>query len=147
MSKTLIYAGAIIGGGALLYVLLKKRPGESLATAAGRQVADALGNVAVGGVKGTAEFFGVPDTNEAECRRDLADGNTWKASFSCPASTFISGVFSGTAIRAAAASDARQIDRIMAREEKAIQPMQFDLGTAYATEQTGAYDFLGNRIY
>lgn len=148
ISRAYLYGGAALAGGLVLYVLAKKRPGESLAGATGRAVASAVGDAGVGAVKGVGAVFGIPDTNESKCDADLAAGNTWAASFSCPASRFIGSVFNSTTIRAAELEDARQIDRILERqamnEQRAYLPGVYDASTG---EQVGAYDEMGNRIY
>ena len=53
----------------------------------------AAGNVAAGAVVGAGEVVGIPDTNQTQCDKDLAAGDHWAASFSCPATTFIKSLF------------------------------------------------------
>lgn len=134
--RAVLYAGAALAGGLLLYTLVKKKPGESLATTAGREVvgaaAGAVGDASVGIVKGIGELVGIPDTNVDQCSADIAAGRTWDASFSCPASRFIGSVFGSTTINAAAASDARQIDRIIERQQASTGGL------------SGEYDAMGN---
>lgn len=134
--KAGLYAGAALAGGLLLYTLVKKRPGESLATTAGREVVgaavDVVGDVAVGAVKGIGTVIGIPDTNTDQCSADIAAGRTWDASFSCPASRFIGSIFNSTTITAAENSDARQIDRIIERQQASIGGL------------SGSYDAMGN---
>lgn len=59
-----------------------------------QDVVTGAGNVVKGGVVGVGSFFGIPATNSEQCEIDLAAGNNWKASFSCSAGDFVSGVFS-----------------------------------------------------
>lgn len=69
-------------------------PANQQAAAAGA-VSAALGvanNVAAGTVKGIGSVFGIPDTNMSQCQIDQANGDTWAASFSCPAGQWLSGV-------------------------------------------------------
>lgn len=146
MKRVALYAGAAVVGGLVLYVIIKKRPGESLASGAGRAVVGAVNDVAVGGVKGIAQIFGIPDTNDTQCQRDRAAGRTYEASFSCPASEFIGHVFGSTRASESVQNDARQIDRIMERQAKSGGYLGgvYDHATG---EQIGAYDEMGNRIY
>lgn len=130
--RAVLYTGAALAGGLLLYTLIKKRPGESLATTVGREAVGAVEDVAVGAVKGIGTVIGIPDTNTDQCTADIAAGRTWDASFSCPASRFIGSVFGSTTIKDAAASDARQIDRIIERRQASIGGL------------SGSYDAMGN---
>jgi hypothetical protein len=54
-----------------------------------------VGEAASNTVMGIGEVFGIPRTNESQCQSDLVAGNTWDASFSCPAGTFIGSLFGG----------------------------------------------------
>lgn len=49
-----------------------------------------------GVVKGVSEAVGIPDTNQDECAKALAEGRYWDASFACPAGSFLKGVFSSS---------------------------------------------------
>jgi hypothetical protein len=144
MRTAILIGGAVIGG-AMLYTLAKRRPGESLASTAGREIVGAAGNAASGAVIGVGSFVGIPATNLTQCQKDIAAGRTWDASFSCPATTFIGSIFSGATINAADVNDARQIDRIMEREQAA----RGDLGIVYdpRNDTQAQYDQMGNRIY
>lgn len=44
-------------------------------------------------VNSAGELVGIPRTDETQCQKDLAAGRTWDASFSCPASDFLKGLF------------------------------------------------------
>lgn len=83
---------AVVGGGVALLGLiwLKKKPGQSLASAAAAGAVTAAADVAAGTVVGVGEVFGIPATNMTECERAKAEGRTWDASFACPAGDFIS---------------------------------------------------------
>lgn len=83
---------AILGGGAALlgFIWLKKKPGQSLAAAAGTAAVTAVADAAAGTVVGVGEVFGIPATNMTECERAKAEGRTWDASFACPAGDFVS---------------------------------------------------------
>lgn len=110
IARPVLYVGAALAGGALLYILAQKRAGESLAAAAARSAVGLVGDAGVGAVKGVGELVGVPDTSTDQCEKDLAAGNHWDASFSCPASRFLGNVFSSTKINSAAAADAELVD-------------------------------------
>lgn len=91
LNLTPVQMVALGGGLALLgFVWLKKKPGQSLAAAAGTAAVTAAADVAAGTVVGVGEVFGIPATNMTECERAKAEGRTWDASFACPAGDFIS---------------------------------------------------------
>ncbi len=103
----LIAALALAGAGVLW--LMSRRLGgvQGVATAA----VGAVGDVATGTVVGAGQLVGIPATNQTQCQRDLAAGDWWEASFSCPAGTFIgaatANVFGSTSLSEQAARDAR----------------------------------------
>lgn len=138
IAKPVLYGGAALAAGALLYILAKKQPGESMAGSLGRSAAGAVftaaGDMAVGAVKGVGEVFGIPDTNTDQCTKDLAAGRTWDASFSCPASRFLGGVFNSVRINGAAATDAERVDAAIAAQQAAVGG------------STGYYDPMGNYV-
>jgi hypothetical protein len=71
-------AGANALGGAWQY-------GTDAVGSAASAVDSGVANVVVG----TGGMVGIPATNQDQCTLDLAAGDTWAASFSCPASRFI----------------------------------------------------------
>jgi hypothetical protein len=87
------------GGVAIVAALaLWVRSRGGLANAAGAVVsgaASAADSVVGGAVVGAGQVVGIPATNADQCGRDLAAGNYWDASFSCPATRFISARFGG----------------------------------------------------
>lgn len=106
----LLALAAVAGLGLVWWVT---RPGTAGKLAGGAVAA--VGDAAVGTVKGVATWFGIPDTNQSQCDKDLAAGRYWDASFSCPAGRFIgagydaaTGVFNSTTLSAAEALDARR---------------------------------------
>ncbi len=142
----MLYAGAALAGGVALYVLSKKATGESFAGSLGRNAASAVGDAAAGAIKGLGGVFGIPDTSMTQCQADLAAGRTWDASFSCPAVQFVGGIWSSGAGYEQKVEGARQIDRIIERQQRELA----GLGNVYdqsTGEATGAYDEMGNRIY
>jgi len=121
MKKTLIYTGAAIGAALLIYFAVTKKQGQSLAGAAGAGVVGGVldfgGGVAEGINRGFGGFIesvgsvvGVPVTNQTQCQQDLAAGNHWAASFSCPAGDFLGGVWKSTSLTNAAVIDAGKIE-------------------------------------
>jgi hypothetical protein len=73
-------------GLAAAWVLL--RPKDAAAAIAQGVVGTAAG-LAEGTVKGLGAAVGIPDTDAANCQASLAAGDTWAASFYCPAGTFL----------------------------------------------------------
>jgi hypothetical protein len=88
-----LVAGAV-GLGALVYVWMQARPGQNLAAAAGTAAVGAVVDAGAGAVVGIGEVFGIPATNPEQCAVDLANGDYWAASFSCPAKRFLTAVVS-----------------------------------------------------
>jgi len=86
-----LVAGAV-GVGALLYVMAKQRAGQSLAGAAGSAAVEAVADAGAGAVIGIGEVFGIPPTDTDQCSIDLANGDYWAASFSCPAGRYLKAV-------------------------------------------------------
>jgi hypothetical protein len=58
-----------------------------------KAVINAAGDVIGGTVVGIGEQIGIPSTDQNKCQADIAAGDTWNASFDCPAGTFIKSVF------------------------------------------------------
>lgn len=67
------------------------------AQGAGRSVGGALVNGADGVIQGAVEtvggVMGIPLTDAAACRQAIADGDTWTASFVCPAKDFFASTW------------------------------------------------------
>lgn len=78
-----------------------------------------VGNVAAGAVEGIGMVVGVPRTNTSQCQRDLSAGSYWDASFSCPATDFLSGAAAGvwgsTTVQQATQADVRRVDNAIGR--------------------------------
>jgi hypothetical protein len=93
-AEKLVIGGVILVAVAgLVYWIVKRGIGGVTADVTSG-VVKAVGGIATGAVKGVAETVGIPDTNQDQCSKDLAAGRMWDASFSCPASRFVKGVFS-----------------------------------------------------
>lgn len=85
---------AVAGVAALGLLWYATRPG--VASALGAGAVGAVADVGSGAVLGVGDVVGIPRTNTDQCSADLAAGNLWDASFSCPASRFVSdGLFGG----------------------------------------------------
>lgn len=90
--KTYAAAGlALAAVGAVLYVMARGFKGA--AQDGTRAAIGLLDGAATGTVLGIGEAFGIPETNADQCTADLAAGNTWEASKSCPAGRFIGSFF------------------------------------------------------
>lgn len=78
----------VLGGGLLLIAAIAyvavRGPREAVAGIAAGAV-DAAGGV----VLGVGDAFGVPRTEPDKCAAAKAAGDTWEASFACPAGDFI----------------------------------------------------------
>lgn len=81
-----LIAGAAVGA-ALLYVAANGVKGT--AQAVGSASVDAVNGIVSGVVVGIGEGVGVPQTNLTECEKAKAAGDTWGASFACPAGEFL----------------------------------------------------------
>lgn len=84
-----------VGGVVLTIIVLALRqlknnlpsPG-GLGMAAGK----AVGDTAAGVVVGLGSTVGVPATDDGQCSIDLANGDLWAASFSCPAPRYLAAL-------------------------------------------------------
>lgn len=120
--KTALIAGAAIAGAALLYILVKRKAGEPLASTAGRELVGAAAGVATGAVTGLGSLVGIPQTSVSQCESDRAAGRTWAASFSCPASDFVGYVFNSTAANESTMSR-DELRRFEIRQQSAPEPL------------------------
>lgn len=92
----------LIGAGVAalaLLILVKKKgaavdAGLALGSAAGDFIWGITDGTVSGVVYGVGDAIGVPRTNETECEKAKREGRTWDASFACPATNFISYLFS-----------------------------------------------------
>ena len=93
-----VSAAYLIAGGAVALALVwaASRSGGvgGLAQSIGGAAVDAVDGVVSGVVIGIGEQVGVPATSRTQCEIDKANGDTWAASFSCPASDFLRYVWS-----------------------------------------------------
>lgn len=77
---------------AVVYVWRRGFAGAAKDTS--KAAVNVLGGAIAGTVEGVGEAVGIPATDDDQCTKDLAAGDTLAASFSCPASRFIKSVFS-----------------------------------------------------
>lgn len=89
-TKQLLIIGAV--GLGIVWLLGKTGLAGKLFEGIAQGTVGAVGGVASGTVKGIGEAVGVPDTNDDKCTIDLANGDMWSASFSCPAPRFMAVV-------------------------------------------------------
>lgn len=87
LPPTWLVAAAVVGG-ALLYVRINgaQKTGQSIGAGAVNLVDGAVTGV----VTGIGERVGIPQTNTDKCAAAKAAGDSWGASFACPASDFLS---------------------------------------------------------
>ncbi len=131
----LIGAAALAGLGLIWWVT---RPGNAAKLAQG--AVGLAGEAATGTVIGLGKAVGVPETNQAQCQKDLAAGAWWAASFSCPASDYLGAAygaatrpFTSTTLSDAEANDAR-------RAFAATDPRRIDVPSDPLQNEQG-YDF------
>lgn len=74
-------------GAALIYTATRGAKGAGQAI--GGAVVDLADGVVTGTVKGVGGVLGIPDTDATKCAAAKAAGNTWEASFYCPAGEFL----------------------------------------------------------
>jgi len=93
-SLAALESGAVIAlavGAAIAVVLIVRN-----ARAAARGAVNLAGNIGAGAIEGVGEQFGIPRTDENKCAAAKAAGDTWRASFDCPAGDFLKYVFSSS---------------------------------------------------
>jgi hypothetical protein len=79
------------GAGVLAAVVMMNA--RTIAKSGASAAVGTAGDLVAGTAVGIGEIFGIPDTDAALCRRALAEGRYWDASFHCPAKDFLGGVF------------------------------------------------------
>jgi hypothetical protein len=81
----------LIAGGAVAVALLwaMSRGAQQTGQAIGGAAVDLVNGVVGGAVVGVGQIAGIPATNRTQCEIDKANGDTWRASFSCPAGEFL----------------------------------------------------------
>lgn len=81
----------LIAGGAVLAALVyvASKGARETGAAIGAAAVDLVDGAVSGAVVGIGERVGIPATNVSQCERDKAAGDTWAASFSCPAADWL----------------------------------------------------------
>lgn len=86
----------LVGGGALLaFIAWRKVAADGVAAtagAAGSAAVDAAGGFVGGAVQAVGTAVGIPRTDASACDRAIAAGDLWRASFDCPAATFLGAI-------------------------------------------------------
>jgi len=83
----LIAGGAVLA--ALVWAMTRQGGAAGVGASLGGAAVDFVDGAASGVVIGIGEVVGIPPTNKTQCEIDKAAGNTWAASFSCPAKDFL----------------------------------------------------------
>ena len=92
--KAVYVVGAVAVVAAVAFVAYKKAGGAAgVASSVGGAVVDAADGVVSGAVFRLGDLIGVPRTDLTECERAKLNGDTWEASFACPAADFLKYVF------------------------------------------------------
>lgn len=89
INDNLLIYGALAGLGLVLATYVgthAKQAGQAVGSAA----VDLANGVITGSVISIGEAVNVPPTSQTACEKAKADGNTWDASFACPAGDFLS---------------------------------------------------------
>lgn len=88
LNQNTIMLGALgVGVGLAAYVLLRGSKGVA------KDAVGAVTGIGEGLVLGVGEAVGIPETNVAQGRQDVANGDWWSASFNLPAGEFIGSVW------------------------------------------------------
>ena len=87
ISTPYLVAGAAVAT-ALVWAMSKGAKGAGVAI--GSAAVDAVDGLMSGAVVSIGQVAGIPDTNKTECQKAKDAGDSWGASFACPAGEFIS---------------------------------------------------------
>lgn len=92
ISRTYLLAGGAILA-ALAFVALRGAKGSGAAI--GSAAVDMVDGTIAGVVETIGEKVGIPRTDETRCQAAKRQGDTWAASFHCPAGDFLEWVYNG----------------------------------------------------
>lgn len=83
--------GYVVAGAAVLAALVwvAMRGAQGAGQAIGGAAVDLVDGAVSGAVVGVGSAVGIPATNRTQCEIDKANGDTWAASFSCPAADWL----------------------------------------------------------
>lgn len=87
--------GALLVGGALLWVTVSRKGVAGIAESAGRAAVDMVDGVVAGTVKGIGEAVGIPDTDAQKAEVAMRQGDVLGVSLYAPAGTFVKWLASG----------------------------------------------------
>ncbi len=93
LTATHMLAGAAVLG-ALVWAMTRQGGAANLGASIGGAAVDFIDGAASGVVVGIGEVVGIPATDKTQCQIDREAGNTWAASFSCPAKDFLNYLWS-----------------------------------------------------
>lgn len=97
-TETIVIAGGVLAVSLVAAYLLKKAggtAGAALDSVASGGAVRAVGGAVANNVVAIGEQFGIPATSQTQCQIDMANGDTWAASFSCPLPTFVKYLANG----------------------------------------------------
>lgn len=89
-----LVAGGLVAAALAWAIWTNKGGAMGVGQALGGAAVDLVDGAVSGVVVGIGEQVGIPATNKTQCEIDKAKGDTWAASFSCPASDFLRYVWS-----------------------------------------------------
>jgi hypothetical protein len=89
MIKTDLMLYGSLGVAAVLLFMYVKKNAQNLAAAAAAGAVGMAGDTVAGVAQGLGSLAGVPSTSVSKCQQDMDNGDTWNASFDCPAGTFL----------------------------------------------------------
>lgn len=94
VSPVYLVAGGLVAAALAWAIWSNKGGAAGLGAAVGGAAVDLVDGAVSGAVVGVGGLVGVPATSRTQCEIDKANGDTWAASFSCPASDFLRYVWS-----------------------------------------------------
>lgn len=84
-----LFALVAVAALAAAWAITRQGAASAAGQAAGQALVDATDGAIRGTVVGIGGIVGIPDTNADQCTIDLANGDMWAASFSCPAPRYL----------------------------------------------------------
>lgn len=95
--KEMLYWGLGIAAAYYLFIRVDPATGQSGLTSifanvgatAGAAPVNLITGAATGAVVAAGQAVGIPATNLTKCQQDIANGDSWNASFDCDAATYL----------------------------------------------------------
>jgi hypothetical protein len=84
-----VQLGLVLGGLAIVGVLLLQRYGKGLGKAVGEGAVGLVDGVVSGTVTSAGKVLGIPETDRARCDAAIKAGDGWAASLYCPAGEYL----------------------------------------------------------